>query len=211
LSGDLAQIAARAAVALDARQLGQIEQFIDLLMRWNAVYNLTAVRDRPSVLVQHIADCLAAVPPLARRRVTGRLLDVGSGGGLPGVLFAIALPGLQVTCVDAVAKKASFVRQVAGALRLPNLAAEHGRVEALRGEPFDVISARAFSSLAQLVALTRTQLAEGGVWMAMKGKEPADEFDALPEHVEVFHVEHLAVPELNAERCIVWLRPREAR
>jgi 16S rRNA (guanine527-N7)-methyltransferase len=206
---ELAALAARAGVALDERQLGQIEQYIDLLMRWNAVYNLTAVRDREAILVQHIADCLAAVPPLARERSAGRLLDVGSGGGLPGVLFAIALPRLHVTSIDAVAKKASFVRQVAGALRLPNLTSAHGRVEALQDQPFDVVTARAFSSLLQLVALTRPRVAGGGVWMVMKGKEPTAEIAELPPDIEVFHVEHLTVPGLAAERCIVWLRLRE--
>jgi 16S rRNA (guanine527-N7)-methyltransferase len=208
---DLAAIAERAGVVLDARQLGQIEQFIDLLMRWNAVYNLTAVRERGAILTQHIADCLAVVPSLARVRTSGRLLDVGSGGGLPGVLLAVALPGFQITCIDAVAKKASFIRQAAGTLELPNLAGAHGRVEALKAEPFDVVTSRAFSSLAQFVALTRGQLAKGGVWMAMKGREPTVEVAELPSHIEVFHVEHLNVPGLDAERCIVWLRPRETR
>jgi len=208
---ELASIADRAGVVLDDQQLARIEQYVDLLMRWNAVYNLTAVRDRDAILTQHIADCLAVVPPLSRVCSAGRLLDVGSGGGLPGVLLAVALPGLRVKCVDAVAKKASFVRQVAGALQLPNLTATHGRVETLAGETVDVITARAFGSLARLVALTRPILAGDGVWMAMKGREPTAEIAELPAGIEMFHVEHLHVPDLAAERCLVWLRPRETR
>jgi 16S rRNA (guanine527-N7)-methyltransferase len=183
-------------------------QYLDLLQRWNATYNLTAVRDRAAMLTQHLADCLALIEPLLRRGITGRVLDVGSGGGLPGVVLAIMLPALDVTCVDTVGKKAAFVRQVAGALALPQLHAVHARVEALGAPGFDLITARAFASLADFVSLTRRHLAPGGVWMAMKGKIPTDEMAALTADVEVFHVEPLAVPGLDAERCLVWMRPK---
>lgn len=145
-----------------------------------------------------------AEAPLAPRRV----LDVGSGAGLPGVVFAIMRPDLEVTCVDAVAKKAGFIRQVAGELGLSHLRAEHARVEDLAtgARRFDVITARAFASLADFVALTEPLLAPAGVWMAMKGREPEDEMAALPPTVHVFHVEPLQVPGLEARRCLVWMK-----
>jgi len=130
---------------------------------------------------------------------------VGSGGGLPGVVIAIGCPDIDVTCVDAVGKKAAFVQQVAGALGLSNLHGRHGRVEAIAG-PFDVVTSRAFASLADFTAWSDGALAEGGVWLAMKGRRPDDEIAALPPAVTVFHVEPLTVPGLEAERCLVWLR-----
>ena len=192
-----------------AAQLAALIAYLDLLQRWNATYNLTAVRDRKAMVAHHLADCLAVVPALLRRGVQGRALDVGSGGGLPGVVLAIMLPGLDVTCVDTVGKKAAFIRQAAGVLSLPNLHAAHARVEALTMSPFDLITSRAFASLLDFVTLTRARLGSGGVWMAMKGKIPSDEMAALPTSVEVFHVEQLAVPGLAAERCLVWMRPRD--
>jgi 16S rRNA (guanine527-N7)-methyltransferase len=188
----------------------RLEAYLGLLAKWNAAYNLTAVRDPAQMRVQHLADCLAVVGPLQRRLGArpARILDVGSGGGLPGVVLALAEPTWDVTCVDTVGKKAAFVRQVAGELALPNLHAEHARVEALNAPPFDVITARAFASLPDFARLTRPLLASGGVWMAMKGKRPDDEIAALPADIDVFHVEPIDVPGLDAERCLVWMRPR---
>jgi 16S rRNA (guanine527-N7)-methyltransferase len=134
------------------------------------------------------------------------VLDVGSGGGLPGVVLAICMPELNVSCVDTVAKKAAFVQQVAVSLKLPNLRGIHARVESLT-DPYQVICSRAFASLPDFVTWSRPALAEGGVWMAMKGKHPQDEIDALPADVKVFHVEPLTVPGLDVERCMVWMRP----
>jgi 16S rRNA (guanine527-N7)-methyltransferase len=162
------------------------------------------------MFTHHLADCLAALPPLQQAcagREGLRLLDVGSGGGLPGVLIAILCPALQVSCVDTVGKKAAFIRQVGAELRLPNLRAEHARVEQLPGR-YELITSRAFATLLDFVTLTRNRLAAGGQWMAMKGKRPEDEMAALPADVDVFHVEPLTVPGLAAERCLVWMRPR---
>ena len=210
-----------AAVRQDAATLGldlpdaaiqRLVDYVALLRKWNAAYNLTAVRDAAQMRVQHLADCLAVVPALRRQVGDGprRMLDVGSGGGLPGVVLAIACAQWSVSCVDTVGKKAAFVRQVAGELALPNLQAVHARVEALPGPAFDVITSRAFASLSDFVSLTRPLLAPGGVWMAMKGRHPEDELAALPADVEVFHVESLLVPGLAADRCLVWMRPRPA-
>jgi 16S rRNA (guanine527-N7)-methyltransferase len=189
----------------------RLRAYLALLHKWNAAYNLTAVRDPAQMQVQHLADCQAVVPAL-RRHAAGRpsqrlrILDVGSGGGLPGVVLASAQPNWDVTCVDTVGKKAAFIRQVAGELGLPNLHTEHARVEELRCPPFDVITSRAFASLADFTRLTRPLLAPGGVWMAMKGKRPEGEIAALPADVAVFHVEPITVPGLDAERCLVWMR-----
>ncbi len=188
----------------------QLLAYLDLLDKWNRVYNLSAVRDSQQAVHQHLLDCLAALPALDRqlRQRDAKLLDVGSGGGLPGVVLAIMRPRWSVSCVDAVAKKTSFVRHVAGELGLKNLRSEHGRVEALQAQPSDVVMSRAFASLADFTALTRRHLAPEGCWMAMKGRQPDDEIAALPGDVEVFHVEHLQVPGLLAERCLVWMRPK---
>jgi 16S rRNA (guanine527-N7)-methyltransferase len=210
--GAVASIAATCAeLGLDAgpAQLAALDAYLALLQRWNATYNLTAVRDPAAMLTQHLADCLAVVEPLRQRCPRGRVLDVGSGGGLPGVVLAIMLPALDVTCVDTVGKKVAFIRQAGATLALPNLHAEHARVEALQRPAFDLITSRAFAALADFVSLTAPLLAPGGVWMAMKGKPPIDEISALPETVEMFHVEPLQVPGLDAERCLVWLRRRQ--
>lgn len=191
-------------------QMQRLRDYLDLLARWNRVYNLTAVRDAESMLTQHLLDCLAVIPPL-RRHAEGRplrVLDVGSGGGLPAVVIATMQPDWHVGAVDTVGKKAAFIRQAAAELRLPGLQAWHARVESLSAPTADVVTARAFSSLVDLVTLTRARLAEGGCWMAMKGQMPTDEIAALPADVEVFHVEPLTVPGLDAQRCLVWMRPR---
>ncbi|MDE2413819.1 MAG: 16S rRNA (guanine(527)-N(7))-methyltransferase RsmG [Comamonadaceae bacterium] len=196
-------------LALDEDQITRLLDFQSLLQKWTKVYNLTAVRDPQEMLTHHLLDSLAAVAPLQRHLAQqrgARLLDVGSGGGLPGVVFAICCPELQVSCVDTVAKKAAFVQQAAAALGLKNLHGIHARVETLIG-PFDVVSCRAFAALADFTTWSRRALAPQGVWLAMKGRHPQDEIAALPADVQVFHVEQLAVPGLDAERCICWMRP----
>lgn len=188
-------------------QLDQLLAYVDLLARWNKVYNLTAVREPAEMLTHHLLDSLAVIGPLRRQTVgrSTRLLDVGSGGGLPGVVIAICCPEIEVSCVDAVAKKTAFIQQVAGTLGLPGLRSVHARVENLT-ERFDVVTSRAFATLADFTTWSVGALAEDGVWMAMKGRTPQEEIDALPATVEVFHVEQLTVPGLDAERCLVWMR-----
>ena len=196
---------------LSAAQQGLLLDYLALLAKWTKVYNLTAVREPDSMLKLHLLDSLAALPPLLRHTQgqPTRVLDVGSGGGLPGAAFAIAAPEqLKITCVDTVEKKARFIGQVAAELGLKNLRGEHARVENLKAEPFPVITSRAFASLVDFVTLTRQLLAPGGVWMALKGQHPADEIAALPADVEVFHVEPLEVPGVDAQRCLVWMRPK---
>ena len=199
--------AGQLGVPMNAEQLACLVAYLALLQKWNKVYNLTAVRDPQEMLTHHLIDSLAAVAPL-RRHAAGRpvqVLDVGSGGGLPGVVIAICCPEMQVHCVDTVAKKAAFIQQAAAELRLPNLRGLHARVESLPG-PYDLITSRAFASLPDFVTWSGAALASHGVWLAMKGKPPSAEIAALPPSVEVFHVEPLIVPGLNAERCLVWMR-----
>ena len=205
------------ALSLDLNQdqIARLMEFLALLQKWNKVYNLTAVRDPQEMMTHHLLDSLAAVAPL-RRHVAAlgqggvaavKLLDVGSGGGLPGVVFAICCPDVDVSCVDTVGKKTAFIQQAAVALRLRNLHGVHARVETL-ATPFDIISCRAFASLPDFVNWSRSALAAPhGVWLAMKGKHPEDEIAALPGDVTVFHVEQLTVPGLEAERCIIWMKP----
>jgi 16S rRNA (guanine527-N7)-methyltransferase len=205
----LLQTMAALALPASSDQVDALLGYLSLLQRWNGIYNLTSVRDPRQMLTQHLADCLVVVDPLKRELADHRaaqILDVGSGGGLPGAVLAIMCPEISVTCVDAVRKKAAFIQQVGVELRLPTLKAVHSRVEQLSGGPFDVITSRAFASLVDFVAATSRQLAAGGVWMAMKGKSPVDEIAVLATDVRVFHVEPLAVPGLDAERCLVWLR-----
>ena len=204
----LAEGAAALGLSLAPAQHAQLLAYLDLLAKWNKVYNLTAVRDPAEMLTHHLLDSLAVIAPLVRHTQGGaaRVLDVGSGGGLPGVVIAICCPEMSVACVDAVAKKAAFVQQAAGVLGLSNLRGVHARVESIT-EPYDVITSRAFATLADFTQWSAGSLGEDGVWMAMKGKHPTDEIAALPPSVAVFHVEQLTVPGLNAERCLIWMRP----
>jgi 16S rRNA (guanine527-N7)-methyltransferase len=204
-------------LALTDVQVEVLLAYQDLIQKWTKVYNLTAVRDPAEMLTHHLLDSLAVVLPLQKQlevmRTSGvlavdvpvRLLDVGSGAGLPGAVIAICCPEVIVHCVDTVAKKAAFIQQVAVSLRLPNLRGIHARVENLT-DTYSVVSSRAFASLPDFVTWSQKCLAEQGVWMAMKGKHPSEEIAALPAGVQVFHVEPLVVPGLDAERCLLWLR-----
>ena len=220
----LRQGASALGLSLSDTQIVQLLGYHALIQKWNKVYNLTAIREPGEMLTHHLLDSLAVVAPL-RIRLAGlayarddagdvaveaqylyRLLDVGAGAGLPGVVIAICCPDIHVTCVDAVAKKMAFVQQVATELKLPNLKALHARVETLT-DKYDIISSRAFATLLDFVTGSRAALKLGtGVWLAMKAKDTAVEVAVLPTDVEVFHVEQLTVPGLDAERCIVWMR-----
>ena len=204
-------------LSLNDAQVRDLLAYRVLIEKWNKVYNLTAVRDPAEMLTHHLLDSLAVIAPLRRQLAQMpqaedkalRLLDVGSGAGLPGVVIAICCPEIRVDCVDTVGKKAAFIQQVAVALKLGNLRGLHARVENLT-DTYQVISSRAFASLIDFTNWSTQALAPQGVWMAMKGKHPADELAVLPQGVSVFHVEQLAVPGLGAERCVVWLRLHEA-
>ena len=203
-------------LTLDDLQVAQLLDYQELIAKLTRVYNLTAVRDPLEMMTHHLLDSLAAVAPLgkwlaqAKLEKGSRLMDVGSGAGLPGVVIAICCPAIAVTCVDTVSKKAAFIKQAALALKLPNLTGLHARVESV-DQAFDVICSRAFASLPDFVQWSADALAPEGVWMAMKGKHPTEELATLPASAEVFHVEQLQVPGLAAERCIIWMRPCKAQ
>ena len=185
--------------------------YVTLLQRWTGVHNLTSARDRTELLQRHVVDCLAIVGPL-RRHASGRsltILDAGTGAGLPAVVIAVMQPKWDVTAVDAVGKKIAFLRQVAGELGLANLHPRQGRLESLTPTEgrFDIVTSRAFSSLRQLVETTRHVIEPTGVWLAMKGKPPEAEARDLPTDCQLFHVEPVTVPGLDADRCLVWMKP----
>jgi 16S rRNA (guanine527-N7)-methyltransferase len=218
MDGQLEALAPRLGLTLTSTQRARLLAYMSLIQRWTKVYNLTSVRNTGEMFTHHLLDCLAVVQPLrAGTGETGegglRLLDVGSGAGLPGVILAMLNPDWQVTCVDAVAKKAAFIRQAAAELGLPNLHGVHGRVEApgtFKRPAFDLITSRAFASIQDFTTLTRSLLAPQGQWAAMKAHLSADERSGIPADVEMFHVEQLEVPELNEKRCLVWLRPHQS-
>ena len=218
LESTLRQGAQALGLTLSEVQITQLLDYQALIQKWTQVYNLTAVRDPAEMMTHHLLDSLAVILPLRAMQARlaqadgqvspttpTRLLDVGSGAGLPGVVIAICCPDIAVDCVDTVAKKAAFVQQAAVALKLSNLRGLHARVENLT-DKYPIISARAFASLVDFTRWSQAALAEQGVWLAMKGKHPADEIAALPAETQVFHVEPLQVPGLDAERCIIWLR-----
>jgi 16S rRNA (guanine527-N7)-methyltransferase len=193
-------------LALSPAQQQQLLDYLDLLGKWNKVYNLTAVRDPQQMLTQHLLDCLAVVQPLTQRLPHAQsVLDVGAGGGLPAVVLAVACPQWQVSAVDTVAKKAAFIQTAAHSLGLPNLRGIHARVEDL-AEGYDLVCSRAFASLADFTSWSAAALKPGGVWMAMKGRVPDEELAALPPGVRVEEVQLLQVPGLQAQRCVVWMR-----
>ncbi|MEJ5127369.1 16S rRNA (guanine(527)-N(7))-methyltransferase RsmG [Comamonas sp. MYb21] len=201
-------------LSLSDEQIAQLMAFLDLLQKWNKVYNLTSVRDPQEMLTHHLLDSLAAVPPLVRHLEGAglpapKLLDVGSGGGLPAVVFAICLPQLDVSCVDTVGKKVAFIQQAAAALRLRNLHGIQSRVEQL-SQQYDVVSCRAFAALQDFTAWSAQTLKADGIWLAMKAKRPDDELALLPASVQVLNIEPLQVPGLGAERCIVWMQQQAA-
>jgi len=211
LRSALQSAAERLDVELSPPQVDALLQYLALLQRWNSTYNLTSVRDPAQMLSLHLVDCLTVLNPLRRQlgpRPNARVLDVGSGAGLPGVLIAALEPSIDVSCIDTVGKKAAFIQQVAAELALRNLRAVHARVEEWKAAPFDIVTSRAFAPLADFVSLTRKHLAPGGAWLAMKGKRPDDELSRLPPDIDVFHVEPIEVPDLDAGRCLVWMKAR---
>ncbi len=193
-------------IALPEEMQDKLLSYLDLLLKWNKTYNLTALRDPLQGLTHHLLDSLAILPWVNE----ASLLDVGSGGGLPGIPLAIARPQLAVTLVDAVQKKISFLQQAAIELQLPNVQAVHARVETLSGA-YPLITSRAFAELGDFVGLTRHLLAENGRWLAMKGVRPDAEIAALPPDVEVEAIQSLAVPGLDAERHLVIIKVKAGR
>jgi len=186
---------AKMGLPVSAAQQEMLLQYLALLDKWNKVYNLTAVRNPLEMVTLHLLDSLSVLPYIKG----GNLLDVGSGGGLPGIVLAICLPSLEVTTIDTVQKKAIFMRQVKGELGLSNLNVVHERVERFEPEkPFEMIISRAFSEIDVFMALTQHLLDDVGVWLAMKGVSPQEELDGLG--AKTFDVHPLSVAGLDAAR-----------
>ena len=194
------------SLELSTDQQKKLLDFLALLLKWNKVYNLTSIRQADDMLTHHVMDCLAAVAAVMHEAPDAKtLLDVGSGGGLPSVVFAIVCPHLQVTAVDAVAKKSAFIETVAHTLKLSNLKGIHSRVELIEDKS-DLVVSRAFASLKDFTAWSDKALRTGGKWAAMKGKIPEEEMAELPANIQIQGIQTLNVPDLEAQRCLIWLK-----
>ena len=193
------------ALDLSGEQQDKLLAYVEMLKKWNKTYNLTALRDESQIISHHLLDSLT-LPPYLEGAQT--MLDVGSGGGQPGIPAAVCRPDLQITLLDANTKKTSFLQQAAIELELKNVRVVSGRVEAVQGLRADVITSRAFAELADFVNWTAHLLQDGGCWAAMKGVYPAAEIDRLPDSVCVERVDKIRVPQLNAERHMVILRKK---
>lgn len=192
------------SISPDARR--RLSDYLDLLLKWNRVYNLTAIRDRATMETHHINDALAVLEYVPNTR-DARLLDVGSGGGIPGIPIAIVRPDWQVTLVDSNQKKVAFLTQAAIELRLPNVHALATRIEDLQSDrPFDIVISRAFSDVATFARLASPHVGPDGMLVAMKGALPGAEIDTLPATIHVDATPSLAVPGLDAERHLVIMR-----
>lgn len=187
-----------------AQQLLLLE-YVALLKKWNSTYNLTALRDEHTMISHHVLDSLTLLPYIQHAQT---LMDVGSGGGMPGIPTAICRPDLQITLLDANTKKTSFLQQAVIELGLHNVSVASGRVEAMHDKKVDVVTSRAFAELADFISLTKHLLNENGYWAAMKGVYPYEELEHVPASVMVEKVDKLTVPMLNAERHMVIMRPQ---
>jgi len=214
----LAALAREIDLDLTAAQSGTLVQYAELLRRWNRVHNLTAVDSEADLLTHHLLDCLAIVRPIEEalaHHAAGQqaaqavhFLDAGSGAGLPGIPLAVARPLWRGVLVDAVQKKCAFLQQAQVELRLPNITVRHARLETGSLGTHDIIVSRAFASLRDFVTLTRPLLRPNGLWIAMKGRNPAEELADLPDGIEAVDTSTLRVPQLAEQRHLVVLRPR---
>ena len=187
-------------IELSAEQQQKLLDYVALLLKWNSTYNLTALRQEDQMLSHHVLDSLTLLPYLDG---INNLIDVGSGGGMPGTPTAICRPDIQITLLDSNSKKTSFLSQAVIELGLSNVKVITGRVEAAEGIQFDAITSRAFAELRDFVTLTPQLLRDNGRWLAMKGVHPYEEIAQLPEDVHVTQVDKLSVPSLEAERHMV--------
>lgn len=182
-------------------------EYVALLQKWNSTYNLTALRDVDSMISHHLIDSLTLLPYVQNAET---LMDVGSGGGMPGIPTAIARPDLQITLLDSNTKKTTFLQQAVIELGLSNVTVAAGRVEAMHDKKVDVVTSRAFAELADFISLTKHLLNNNGYWAAMKGVYPYEELEHVPASVVVEKVEKIEIPMLQGERHMVIMRPKKA-
>lgn len=218
LLAQLDQACAALMLSPTDNQKEQLLEYLTQLLKWNKTYNLTAIRDPEQALIQHIFDSLAVIKPIteylcAQHINAATILDVGSGAGLPAVILGIMIPASHISCVDPVDKKMTFVRQAVGILKLSNVDAIHSRVEHLETGPYDVVISRAFASLEDFANLAGSKVKTKGVLLAMKGKHPQEEIETLEKNTgwNVEKVEPLNVPELDAQRCLVWMKDKGSK
>jgi 16S rRNA (guanine527-N7)-methyltransferase len=204
LGNELRDGIASLGLPLNEDQVEKMLAYLALLIKWNSVYNLTSIRDPHEMVKQHLLDSLSAVHAFTQAK---NILDVGSGGGLPGIVLAIVFPTASVTMIDIVNKKTAFLTQVKAELKLKNITVHTGRVELLKVEhKFDVITSRAFSELNNFINWSHHLLAEEGRFLAMKGVSPTQEIERLPDDWEVESIEPLQVPGLDVERHLVHVK-----
>lgn len=203
LSQVLAEGIAEMQLAVSAEQQGRLMDYLALMFKWNSVYNLTSLRDPMQMVTHHLLDSLAAVPAFVDAK---NVLDVGSGGGLPGIVLAIVRPDMKVSMIDTVHKKTAFLTQVKAELGLANVTVYTMKVQELNvSDKFDVITSRAFADLSDFVNWSSHLLAEGGRYIALKGVAPEDERQRLPAEWRVSGLQPLQVPRLGAERHLVFI------
>jgi 16S rRNA (guanine527-N7)-methyltransferase len=204
LARQLAQGVAQLGLALPGPAQQKLLDYLALLQKWNKVYNLTAVREAPRMVSQHLLDCLAVAPHVG----AAAILDVGSGAGLPGIPLALVLPDSRVTLLEANHKKAAFLKQAQIELKLGNVEVVCERVEAWRpGRQYEIVVSRAFSDLAEFVKLAGRHVAPGGRLAAMKGIFPHEEIAQLPQGWRLQQGVELTVPTLRAQRHLLLLAP----
>ena len=197
-------------VSLDESQ--KLATYAELLLKWNATYNLTSIENPNDVIDLHLIDSLSLVK-FAAKWLEGEkeVLDIGSGGGLPGIPLAIVKPSLDVTLIDAVQKKTIFQRQAIAMCKINNAMAVHGRIEKMKDKNFDVITCRAFSSLKEMIVLSRHLLKDNGVWIAMKGRMPTEEISDLPKDIELVDLIKVSAVEEKMQRHLIILKMNESK
>lgn len=206
IPADILRQLSEQGIELDDEQHEKLIAFSELMIKWNKTYNLTAIRDANEVLIKHIVDSLVVGPYLNVKRC----LDVGSGGGLPGMPLAILKPDTHFTLLDTNGKKTRFIQQAIIQLRLENVVVAHARVEKWSpAEPFDAIISRAFASLNDFVSLSHQHLTTDGRFYAMKGQRPSEEMKALPANMKIVAEHELHVPRLDATRYLIEIIPHE--
>lgn len=209
-SARLAQALKKMGLSLDEKQQQDILLYLELIQKWNKTYNITAIKDAEQILIQHIFDSLSVIKPLSNKinpKSDATVLDVGSGGGLPGVVIAICCPQWQVTCIDAVEKKTSFITMVAGRLGLKNLRSMHCRIEEYPSDIADLVVSRAFASLTDFANWAGHTVNDGGHLAAMKGRYLEDEVKELEltSDWKLDFWQTLEVVDMDAERCLIWM------